>query len=199
MARIDTVFVDMDGVVADFLTACFKIHDKDSTHWNNPIHRGKFWVNEAWGQTNEEFWRPIRNVQQFWENLPAYAHAQDLILYLESKLPKSSIYFLSAPAPYPACHAGKVSWILEHFPEYKNRLILTQHKKFLAGNNRLLVDDADHNIQQFRSYGGQAVLLPRPWNSEHGKLNEFNDIYGDGLPFELLIKKLDRILWKKKT
>ena len=31
----------------------------------------------------------------------------------------------------------------------------------------LLIDDSDHNVIQFRNHGGQAILFPQIWNSNH--------------------------------
>ena len=51
-------------------------------------------------------------------------------------------------------------------------MIFTGAKKFIAGPGRWLIDDKDANVEAFRAAGGQAITVPRPWNSEHGKSHQ---------------------------
>ena len=190
----------MDGVLADFLGSAMTIHNKSFKDlWvNNLRNRGKFWVDEIWGISREEFWSPIISDEGFWSGLEPYPRARELIDTLHDYVGKGNVYLLTAPAPYPGCYSGKMEWILQQCPELKNKVILTKHKGLLARPDTLLIDDADHNIIQFTKAGGKAVLLPRPWNTEHNKLSSFDDgHFSDEEPYNLLYKKLRRVLWKK--
>lgn len=201
MARVSKVYLDMDGVLADFISRAAQLHSRSFKDlWvNSPKNRGKFWIDEAWGLTREEFWSPIINDQEFWSELDIYPKARELVDTLNKYVGEGNLYLLTAPAPYPGCYAGKMEWILTNFPELKNKLILTKHKGLLAKPDTLLVDDADHNFESFIKAGGRAVLLPRPWNSEHKKLDVFDGSHpNDDKPYELLNKKLRKILWQKK-
>jgi 5'(3')-deoxyribonucleotidase len=198
MPRVYKVFVDMDGVLADFVKCCLRVHGVPLDLWEKPEHRGKFWMNEFWGMTNEEFWVKIKEEEEFWDRLEPYSNASGLMQVLESKLPKSSIYILSAPPPYSRAHVGKLNWIQKHFPDYATRTILTQHKSLLAAPDRLLIDDGDHNIKPFKSAGGQVARVARPWNEGHKQLRDFKKISEDDRPYEILYRELSRLLWKKK-
>jgi hypothetical protein len=46
-------------------------------------------------------------------------------------------------------------------------MIFTAAKKFLAGPDRLLIDDRDRNVEEFVAGGGHAILLPRLHNADH--------------------------------
>lgn len=37
----------------------------------------------------------------------------------------------------------------------------------MAHHGAVLVDDSDHNCDQFRKAGGHVVLVPRRWNALH--------------------------------
>lgn len=43
------------------------------------------------------------------------------------------------------------------------------HKDLYAKPGQILIDDADHNVEAFRSADGEAILVPRPWNKGHGR------------------------------
>lgn len=199
MPRVEKVFVDMDGVLADFIKCCFRLHDVSPGLWKKKEYRGHFWINDLWQMSNEEFWEVLKEDEFFWDNLEKYSNATGLMSWLEAKRPKSDIYILSSPAPYSRCHVGKINWIEKYFPDYADRIILTPHKGLLAAPDRLLIDDGDHNIKSFKANGGQVALVPRVWNSGHTQLREFNRISEDDRPYELLFNHLkQRILWKKK-
>lgn len=61
------IYLDMDGVLCDFVGAACKLHGRDPatvTHWN---------FFKDWGMTAEEFWRPIHEAgEDFWANLEPY-------------------------------------------------------------------------------------------------------------------------------
>ena len=74
---------------------------------------------------------------------------------------------LSSPSHDPGCPAGKVSWLHSHLGSHF-RDFLIGHQKFLcAKHDVVLIDDSDHNVEQFRAHGGQAILFPQIWNSNH--------------------------------
>jgi len=49
------------------------------------------------------------------------------------------------------------------------RSMFGSEKWLMAGLDRLLIDDADHNIDKFVQYGGHTLLVPRPWNHAHAQ------------------------------
>ena len=67
------------------------------------------------------------------------------------------------------CLAGKFDWIKENLSQYFLRQFsMSPVKDFCAMENSLLIDDSDENVNKFERAGGQAILMPRPWNSAHG-------------------------------
>ena len=73
----------------------------------------------------------------------------------------------------PGSWPGKVEWVHRYFRTFEKRLIITQApKSLLAKPDTLLIDDRDKNIEEFIAAGGQAILVPRPWNELHGWAGE---------------------------
>jgi 5'(3')-deoxyribonucleotidase len=157
-------FVDLDGVVADFVGSVLKLHDLDPDDIL-PKMEGSYDIQNLLGLSTSEFWGVIDKDFTFWENLPLLPDAKQLMNALEERY--KEIYFLSSPSLSPACHFGKATWVAEHFPKYQNKLILTGHKHLLAKKDRILIDDSDKNINRFKAAGGHVLLYPRPWNSKH--------------------------------
>jgi hypothetical protein len=44
---------------------------------------------------------------------------------------------------------------------------MTAHKDRLAHANAYLIDDFDVNVERFCSRGGNGILFPQLWNSNH--------------------------------
>ena len=48
---------------------------------------------------------------------------------------------------------------------FRDYLFAPSHQKqLLAGKNRILIDDSQRNVEQWKQAGGRAVLVPQPWN-----------------------------------
>lgn len=56
------------------------------------------------------------------------------------------------PTGLPFAYADKVSWVLQHLPELKRKIILTHDKGLLGGEHDILIDDRIHkaNCGAFR-------------------------------------------------
>lgn len=148
------VFLDIDGVLADFVVGANRLFGKDGyvpTKWN---------YFTEWGMTESDFWGDIeREGADFWGKLPKTQECDRILALVESLFPRESICLLSACAS-----AGRKEWIGKHLPDYRDRYLLGPAKQFVARPNVVLVDDADHNVNAFSQHGGHAILVPRPWN-----------------------------------
>ena len=166
MASRNIIYMDMDGVVADFVSSALKVFGASDTLLSE--NRGKFELFSMLGVSSSEFWNTIHEHPTFWHDLEPTQEAYHLMDHAESLLGTTkSIYFLTSPAFHPSCYAGKFFWVNKYFPDYSSRLIITGSKHLLADRRNILVDDSDRNIDRFISYGGVGVLVPRVWNSKH--------------------------------
>lgn len=162
---MDTVFVDMDGVLVDFVGGVLKHHKLPGTTVDR--FKGSYAIETILDMTPAEFWTHLDENRKFWADLSPTRECFQIIESLERQFGKQHVYLLSSPAMSPDCYSGKAEWVAKHLPRYMSRLFLMGKKHFCAARGRLLVDDSDANVDMFRRFGGSAVLYPRPWNSLH--------------------------------
>lgn len=159
------VFVDMDGVLADFVGGVLQRHNLPEDSYTQ--FKGSYDIIKYLNMTPQDFWTQLDEDEKFWHNLALTPEANAIIDELESRIPRTNIFFLSSPALSPNCHYGKAAWVQTHFAPYLNRLILTGHKHLLSARQRYLIDDSDDNIIKFQKHGGAGILFPRHWNAKY--------------------------------
>lgn len=156
--------LDLDGVLADFVTAACKAHGRDNVYCSAES-RGNYSMEVLMGISGNEFWEPFD--ENFWADIPLMPDAAEILKATEATFGRENICLLTTPSLNPGCAAGKVRWIEKHLPEYRRRFLIGPRKEFCAHSRSVLIDDYDYNVQNFRTHGGHAVLVPRPWNSLH--------------------------------
>lgn len=173
--RIKYCFLDQDGVLADIIPAICNAHSRPDpyTHEDSIIREsalGKFDMDEIWGMSPREFWEPINNHPEFWRGLKKTLEADHIVDLAVSWFGVDNVAILTAPSMDPSCVPGKREWVgaaFQRYPQLKQQMIFTAAKKFLAGPDRLLIDDRDRNVEEFVAGGGHAILLPRLHNADH--------------------------------
>ena len=116
--------------------------------------------------TPAEFWGSLD--RDVWASVPESGEFETLLRRCEALVGPENVCILSSPTLDPDCLAGKLEWIQTHFPRRMHRqFLIGPRKHFCARPDALLIDDGDHNVEAFRAHGGQAILVPRPWNSLH--------------------------------
>lgn len=160
---VEKVFLDLDGVLADFTGAVFKLHDKPDPWVNNPSNQKQYDLANLWGISSTQFWEPINKDPDFWFNLEKLPHADELVNYLEEK---TKVYIATSPSLHENSYYGKAKWIKKHYPKLLSRSVFTNHKHYLANRTSLLIDDRDDNINSFLKHGGKGVIFPQYWNSK---------------------------------
>ena len=141
-----------------------KLHEIDYESLTSQM-KGGYDIKKILNVYANSFWRVIDLDLEFWESLSVTPEAHELMEYVEENF--DEVFFLSSPSMSPNCYFGKCQWIIDNFPKYRTKIILTNDKHLLAGKNRLLIDDNDDNCKKFKAAGGKVVLFPRPWNSKH--------------------------------
>lgn len=162
------VFVDMDGVLADFvgdINKCMGIPK------NTIPAKWDWWTDYGFIFKQVNSFCTIK----FWQNLsftPDGARILDAVL---AKFDVNDVYLLTAPMPNPGSWTGKRLWVQDNLPTFAKRLIATQAPKSMFASpiigTTLLIDDKDENVEEFVKAGGYGILVPRPWN----KLRELAD------------------------
>lgn len=159
--------LDMDGVITDFIGAINKVHRKENP-FDDPKNRGVYAVEKLWKMTAKEFWKPADSME-FWEGLEKTPEADWIVDIVIGRFGLNNVAILTAPSLFDGCMAAKKRWMERHYPLLAKRIIFCAAgvKEFLAGPNKVLVDDRDSNIIEFQKAGGVGVLVPRPWNVRH--------------------------------
>jgi len=163
---INTVFLDMDGVIADFHKGIYDAF-RQPYRYDESLATWDFWDN----------WKPPLNRENinakcsvyFWEHLPWTHDGLEIFEIVCSKFKPEQIHILTNPIVGGAGTAtGKILWIEKYLPEFVKRVIITQAPKgLLAKPDTLLIDDNNNYVDGFREAGGKALLVPRPWNRAH--------------------------------
>ena len=144
LASSSKVYVDMDGVLADFFGEWKKLIGKD---WRK--------VKDI-----EPALQKIRDTDDFWLELPLLPQAKNLLDII--KRVKGSYNILSSPLPNdPNSEPHKREWIkknLDFFPP-ENVIITHDKAKFATnadGTPNILIDDFGQNIAKWEAAGGEG-------------------------------------------
>lgn len=147
------IFLDLDGVLAKCHESALLQHGCQMQP-HKPMHQI---VNETLGRDwkRQEFWDKFG--YDFWACLPETPLCIPLIHAARSL---GEVYVLTKPTNNPESYAGKAAWC----KDFELEVIMMKHKRYLSAPGRLLIDDSLENVNEFRCGGGDAVLVPRPWN-----------------------------------
>lgn len=158
---IDTIFLDMDGVIADFvgaiLTAAgYSVKDCKVGEWD---------LRKALPALNDRAFNDFCSRQEFWAALAQTDEAAAIVCScLKSQ---RQVAVITDPGEWSEAVNGKKAWISKHFPELRDSLIFTGAKHLCASPRALLIDDNPKHVQAFRARGGAGILVPRIWNHRH--------------------------------
>ena len=149
------IFIDMDGVLCNFVQASLDVHDRLERH--DDIDTWEYF--KAWDMSDAEFWAKCSGVE-FWATLKEYPWAGPLVATAQSL---AEHYFLTAPTSTKRaeCIEGKEKWLLGD----SLRMIPTEHKFLLAAPGRVLIDDNTKHIADWIKHGGIGLGLKQPWNN----------------------------------
>lgn len=177
-SAVDYVLVDMDGVLVDFMGSAMKAfgytlvgEDDKGVIYSGEGHEslhypfGEWNIPSVLGISSRSFWRRLHSNGSFFANLPATEDAKDIIKCI-GNIP----FFIStSPSLNPADATAKVQWLHKFFDDdtFSNYMV-GKHKHLMGYNPRaLLIDDSPDNCKAFQSRGGQALIWPQHWNSNH--------------------------------
>ena len=142
LSQESEVYVDMDGVLADFFGAWKKLIGKD---WRNIDN-----IDDALQR--------IRDKDDFWLEIPKTPNAMNLLSLVKQLKGKYNI--LSAPlANDPNSEPHKREWIKKHLKAFPpSKVIITADKAKYAtqpdGTPNILIDDFGQNINKWQAAGG---------------------------------------------
>jgi len=146
LANTSKIYVDMDGVLADFFNAWGDLMGVDD--WRNIDKEHQ--ISDAL--------QKIRDTDDFWLKIPVTANAKNLLNLI--KQVKGSYSICSSPLPGdPNSEPHKKEWIKKHLVSFPpEEIIITSNKPQYAtqpdGTPNILIDDYGKNIQSWEAAGG---------------------------------------------
>ena len=166
--RLSAIYLDMDGVLVDFVGGvlrefgCDPKGAKNVRSWDGiPAE-----ISRQLGRTvsDGEMWGKNEGAA-FWAGLEWLPLGRELLSVCESSgLP---VVFMSTPCADPYSAAGKLIWLAKHVPDGARRYALSPCKHHMAHRGAILIDDGPHNVDRFQAHDGLAFLWPATWN-EYG-------------------------------
>ena len=161
---MNTIYIDMDGVVADF-----------DTFVSNLLGRPIGWNDSKQDLTDEE-WVKLASVDSLYYQLPMMPDATKLIAYVKSLSTKFHIGFLTAiprRTTIPSAQADKLAWIKKYFPGMRMDIGPYSHdKQKWCTPGDILIDDRPSNIEQWTAAGGIAIFHTGDVNATIKYLNK---------------------------
>ena len=169
------VFLDLDDVCNAFTMYALQAvgcpvnafdHHKYNPEWGFDIVQAANGLHPTGDFTTDSFWNLID--RSVWANAPVSMELELLLHECKKLVGYKNVHILTTPIMDPECLAGKLEWIHENLPPWLHRrYLMTPRKYLLAQPGALLIDDSDRNVDTFCAAGGDAILVPRPWNSLH--------------------------------
>lgn len=168
------ILLDVDGVLSEWIAACCKLMDKDYAEVLRDWPAGTFYMENVLDMDTKEYWDIIDQAgEDYWATLPLTSWAST---FYAKCIELAPTFFLTSPSRSPSSMSGKLRWIHDFTGKTQFTNFLVGRPKFLCANcSNILVDDADHNVNEFISAGGKAILFPRHWNSRHGDWAKYGE------------------------
>lgn len=143
------IFVDMDGVLTDFIGAVEKHFQVDIP----PSTGHEIW--DAMGYSEDTFWKRVNKIgPKFWATMDKLPWCDELLVWLQDK----DWVICTKPSRHWSCAAGKVQWINNHI---RHKWIMIQDKHLLSQGNNLLIDNHPDNCENWGR--SMSVLFPDPY------------------------------------
>lgn len=133
------VFVDLDGVLADFDTAHAKYFDY------RPLK-----------QQEHVDWALVKAIPDYFRNLPPMVDKDILCKYLSNITPEP-IILTGIPVSIPEAEQQKREWVKEHVGPVKVICCLSKEKSLHAKPGDLLIDDWERYKDLWIAKGGRWI------------------------------------------
>lgn len=174
---INSIYLDLDGVLADFVSSALEAHKKDVAAAFQEWPPGEYnALPKLCGvESEEEFWAGVNEYKPHWEkhgtpgahlwqNLKVYPWADLLWNLCEERSPT---WVMTSPARSAGSAFGKIEWLQKWKGEKFRRYVIAPNKAHLGKPGALLIDDDPNNVKKWIAQGGHAILFPRLWNERH--------------------------------
>lgn len=198
---IERIYLDLDGVLADFVTPTCQVHGKDPVEILKTWPRGIWDMPKALGLENDDaLWAPLDAFTLYgrtwthapgadhWARFEPYKWAGYLWNLCEDRA-KTTI--LTSPSRHPGSAFGKVHWMRAWRGDTFRNYALVPRKAQFGKPGSLLIDDNAEACAGWKNNGGSSILFPQVWNANHA-------IADEGRAFEFVVAELLKMEFKPK-
>ena len=156
------IILDMDEVLAEFNKPAHKLLGIPSEPWPWPV--GQF-ILECY---DKEFWESL--TIEWWASRSWTPFGKELIDLCKAYVGLENIWIATTLAPYDDDRKdviGKMKWIQREIPALSRQVAFGAGKSIMGCTTRVLIDDYQKNIDEFRIAGGYGILVPSCHNHMH--------------------------------
>lgn len=142
------VYVDMDGVLADFFGEVARKHGVE--YWRE-IHRQSIGIDQ------------IAQQPEFFETLPPMPNARNLLQGVINIAGQYSILSSPLMSAVEQSSEEKSRWLVKHINHHQPTAVIFDHEKYKYAQQpnetpNILIDDWQTNIRLWESHGGIGIL-----------------------------------------
>lgn len=151
-----TLYIDMDGVLADFNTAAKQVLQASQEEYNQAITQGR-WTPEQW--------QKLTKIPNFFRTLPKTSVGEEIMkiaLKFKTELKLRSYILTAIPSTndVPDCIHDKILWIQQHYPFMAVRFgPYSKDKHLHCTPGDILIDDRQDICENWRKQNGIAIHL----------------------------------------
>lgn len=153
---IDNIYMDMDGVLTNFLQAYLTKINRLDLYDDWPMW--EYNIPTATGQTDEEFFAAIDGDEDFWIDMAFWIEPKKLIWHCQRY---ANVHICTMPTRCPMSLSGKRKWVDKYISKMMP-MITIGDKSLLANNRSLLIDDNLDNVFRFAAAGGKVIHADGP-------------------------------------
>ena len=152
--KVEKIYFDMDGVLADFNLGVKEICDMEALD-QNLKHRSE--------EYDDEMWRRVKLAGHFYDYLELLPGAKELFDYVYGKYGDKCEILSGIPKPRRGIETAsedKISWVRRLLSkDIKVNIVFREEKpQYCYGKGCILIDDYKKNIREWEEMGGTGVL-----------------------------------------
>ncbi len=157
MERIKRIYIDLDGVLADFDKGVRVLCGMEPRYQNGKVNN----------QNADKWWAKVAAVDHFYAKLDPIPGAKEMFDALYSKYGDTIEILSAVPRPHRGVkHTAedKKEWVRRFISNdvHLNIVFRDEKKDYCLGENSILIDDLEMNIEEWEANGGTGVLFNKP-------------------------------------
>ena len=145
MSRIKKIYLDMDGVLADFVQGVWDLCGIGT-------------------DDDDAMWAALKEVDNFYNKLEPMDGALEMVEALIAKYGDKCEILSAAPKPdrqIPEAEQDKRDWVKKYIGDIKANIVHAKVDKipYCTGPDCILIDDTKENIDNWEAAGGTGILF----------------------------------------